>query len=163
MEIISDQMLKTKYAVLNIADIEAIIRSVKICRLGMVDGEYAYIVPLNFGYDKGVLYFHMGSKGQKIDLLKANPRVTFEMDIEHSLKESENACDWNMFYQSVMGKGIASFVEELEQKKHALNIIMKQYLKKDWTFPAEKVAITTILMVEIESISARSNFKQENS
>jgi len=137
------------------------IRSATICRLGFVNENYAYIVPLNFGYQGGILYFHTGPKGRKIDLIRANPKVTFEIDTEHTIKKGDNACDWNMVYQSIMGRGVASFITNREQKRQALDIIMKQYSDKVWVFPDEKVAITTLFQVQIQSVSARSNHKKD--
>ncbi|MBN2105364.1 pyridoxamine 5'-phosphate oxidase family protein [bacterium] len=154
-------MLKKKYAVSDLTHIETIIQSATICRLGLVDDNYAYIVPLNFGYEAGSLYFHTGSRGRKIDLIRNNPRVAFEIDTDHAMKSGERACDWDMYYQSVMGRGVAFFIEDREQKQRALNIIMKQYSsERTWTFPDEKLAITTVIKVKIESVSARSHCKK---
>jgi nitroimidazol reductase NimA-like FMN-containing flavoprotein (pyridoxamine 5'-phosphate oxidase superfamily) len=164
MQITSDQMLKMKYAVSDLERIEAIIRSAAVCRLGFVDGDGAYIVPLNFGYEAGALYFHTGSKGRKIDLIQADPNVSFEIDTGHAIRPGDRACGWSMDYRSVMGRGIASFIEEPEQKRRALDIIMKQVAQeRGWTFPDEKLAITTVVRVNIRSISARIHRKGDDS
>ena len=51
------------------------------CRLGLVDGGEAYIVPMNFGIAREdgnlVLYFHAAKEGRKIDLLKSSPWSLF--------------------------------------------------------------------------------------
>ena len=46
--------------------IEAIIKKADVCRIGMVNGNKPYIVPLCFGYHDNVLYFHGSLKGQNL-------------------------------------------------------------------------------------------------
>jgi len=58
----------------------------------------------------------------------------------------------------VMGKGRVSFIEDREQKRHGLNVIMKQVSDREWEFPEEKLEITTLFKIEIDTISARQNF-----
>jgi nitroimidazol reductase NimA-like FMN-containing flavoprotein (pyridoxamine 5'-phosphate oxidase superfamily) len=161
MEINSNQIQKQKFAVHEKEKIEAIIRRAAICRLGLKDGEYAYIVPMNFGYESGSLYFHMGSNGKKIECIRQCPNIAFEIDIGHEIQSGEQACAWDMQYECVMGGGRAFFLNNREQKIRALNIIMKQYSDREWAFPLEKVDKTVILQVQIETVSAKSNTKEK--
>ena len=109
------------------ATIKAIIEKARVCRLGMVNGNKPYIVPLCFGYSDNALYFHGSLKGKKIDLLHENPNVCFEFDLLTETIESENPCDWSMKYQSVIGFGKAVFIKELDEKRNAISIIIKRY------------------------------------
>ena len=74
-----------------------IMKSCDCCRLGFVDNNEAYIVPMNFGYDIAgeqiVLYFHCAKEGRKIDLIPIQSVVTFEMDTKHKLVEGKLACE----------------------------------------------------------------------
>ena len=160
MEITSNKIRKQKYAVSEIKKIESIIQRALICRLGLTDGESPYIIPLNFGYESGILYFHMSSEGRKIECIRKCASVAFEIDIEHAIMPDNQACGWDIEYECAMGYGSASFVEDREQKIHALNIIMKQYSDQQWSYPDEKVDKTTILQVKIRTISAKRNVKE---
>ena len=66
------------------AEIIKIIQEERTCRLAIKDEPYPYIVPLNYGVeiedDQIILYFHSALEGRKIDLLKADPKVAFEID-----------------------------------------------------------------------------------
>ena len=62
------------------AIIEKIIKESDICRLGLSHNNEAYIVPLNFGYADNVIYVHTGKVGKKIDMIKGNNSVCFEME-----------------------------------------------------------------------------------
>ncbi len=64
--------------------IDTLIGSCQVCRLGFVDGDRPYIVPLNFGYalDGGrrIFYFHGAREGRKMDLARRNGTAGFELD-----------------------------------------------------------------------------------
>jgi nitroimidazol reductase NimA-like FMN-containing flavoprotein (pyridoxamine 5'-phosphate oxidase superfamily) len=137
------------------AAIEAIIQKATVCRLGMVDGNKPYIVPLSFGYYDNVLYFHGALKGQKIDILRKNPSVCFEFDLVAEPVESEKACSWSMKYQSVIGFGKAFFVEDSDEKREALSVIMAQYSDQLFQFPEKMLKATAVIKVEIESMTGK--------
>ena len=139
------------------SDINAIIKKATVCRLGMVNGDKPYIVPLCFGYQDNVLYFHSPLKGQKIDYIRNNSNVCFEFDLIAEPKESEEPCSWSMKYQSVIGFGKAVFVEDSDEKHKALNIIMAQYSDQQFEFPENKVKATAILKVNIESMTGKQS------
>ncbi len=52
------------------AEIQEILEKGLVCRLGLYDGQYPYVVPLNYGYRNGCMYFHCAREGRKIDILK---------------------------------------------------------------------------------------------
>lgn len=137
--------------------IRAIIEKATVCRLGMVDGDKPYVVPLCFGYRDDVLYFHGSLEGRKFDILRTNPNVCFEFDLIAEPLESENACNWSMKYQSVIGFGKAVFIESPEEKREALSIIMAQYSDRSYEFPKNMVAATSAIKVEIESMTGKQS------
>ena len=137
--------------------IKSIIEKTNVCRLGMVNGDKPYIVPLCFGYHDNALYFHGTLKGQKIDLIRENPNVCFEFDLITEPIESENACDWSMRYQSVIGFGKAVFIESSDEKRKALSIIMAQYSNRLFQFPENMLKATAVIKVEIESITGKQS------
>ena len=137
--------------------IKSIIEKTNVCRLGMVNGNKPYIVPLCFGYHDNVLYFHGTLKGQKIDLIRKNPNVCFEFDLITEPIESENACDWSMKYQSVIGFGKAVFIESSDEKRKALSVIMAQYSDRLFKFPENMLKATAVIKVEIESMTGKQS------
>ncbi len=137
--------------------IKSIIEKTNVCRLGMVNGNKPYIVPLCFGYQDNVLYFHGTLKGQKIDLIRKNPNVCFEFDLITKPIESENACDWSMKYQSVIGFGKAVFIESSDEKRKALSVIMAQYSDRLFQFPENMLKATAVIRVEIESMTGKQS------
>ena len=142
-------------------NIEAIIRKATVCRLGMLDGDTPYIVPLCFGYRDNTLYFHGSMKSRKAELIQKHPKVCFEFDILAEPISAPAPCDWDMRYQSVVGFGVASVVEGVEEKRQALEIITTQYAKGSHFFTGPIPKGTAVIKVVIETMAGKqSGFDQ---
>jgi len=137
--------------------IRSIIQRASVCRLAMVDGNRPYVVPLCFGYHDNVLYFHGSLKGRKIEIMQKNPNVCFEMDLVEGPVDSERPCDWSMKYQSVVGFGKAVFIEDTDEKRKALGIIMANYSSKLYRFPENMLKATSVIRVEIEGMTGKQS------
>lgn len=136
-------------------EIDKILRKATVCRLGLLDGTIPYIVPLSFGYEGDTLYFHSAREGKKVDLLKRNAVVCFEVDVDAEPVRSETACGWTMRYRSVIGSGTASFVEDHGGKRAAMKIIMRQYTDGLYEFPEEMLRKIDVIKVAIGEISGK--------
>ena len=150
--------------VLDEVKIDKFIRNCDCCRIGFCDKENneVYIVPLNFGYsnvdNKRVFYFHGAKEGRKIELISKTKKVSFEMDSNHELIVGKMACNYSERYQSVMGIGLISFVEDKEEKAMALNEIMFQSTgKKDWNFSEPMLNGVAVFKIEITSLSCKEH------
>ena len=137
--------------------IEAIIQKSLVCRLALSDGNFPYIVPLCFGYRDKVLYFHGSLKGKKIDIIRKNQNICFEFDINTEIVKAEDACHWSMKYKSVIGFGKAVLLEDLDEKRKALNIIMSQYSDRTFQFNDANLKGTVVIKVEIESMTGKQS------
>lgn len=132
------------------------------CRLGLVDENGAYIVPLNFGYEevdgKVLLYFHSSAVGKKIDLIKTQETASFEMDRKHQLVEGTIACAYSYLYQSIMGKGIIQMLDNYEEKVHALQVLMSHYSAKgEWQFKKKQVDLIAVIKMEVTNWSCKEH------
>ena len=129
-----------------------------VCRLGMFNGKIPYIVPMNFCYRNNTLYFHSARVGRKIDILKKNANICFEIDIPGEVISSEDACSWSMNYRSIMGTGKAVFISNDDEKAEAFNIIMGHYSgKTDWDIDMNMLRATSVFKVRIDNISAKKS------
>ncbi|MGB7631892.1 MAG: pyridoxamine 5'-phosphate oxidase family protein [Candidatus Deferrimicrobium sp.] len=136
-------------------EIDEVIGKSTVCRMALVDGHLPYVVPLSFGYGGGVLYFHGAPEGKKIELLRRNPNVCFEFDVDAEPIRSNSSCGWTMRYRSVIGSGIASFIEDPPGKREALTCIMGHYAEGPYDFPEEMLRKTTVIKVVIAEISGK--------
>ena len=137
------------------ATIESIIERAQACRIAMCVDNKPYVVPVTFGYQDNCLYFHSSPQGTKIDILKQNAQVCFEMDIDHELIKAKSPCTWDIRYRSVIGFGTASFVEDIEEKQKALHIILQHYADGPFQYHEASLRKATVVKIEIESMTAK--------
>ncbi len=136
--------------------LQAIMREAQVCRLGLSDGGTPYVVPMNFGLGENCLYFHCAREGRKLDIIRENDRVCFEIDILHEVYRHPAACGCSTRFDSVIGVGRAVLVEEPVEKKTSLDRIMEHYgYAGPFTYPEEMVAKTTVIRIDIESMTGK--------
>ena len=150
-------MRRKDIEIIDIAAIEAILKEAAVCRLGLCDEGRPYVVPVCFGYEDNVLYFHSAGEGRKIDILRKNNNVCFEVDIDHEIVKARQVCDWGMSYKSVIGFGKGVFIDDVESKRRALDIIMAHYSDKEFEYSEKAVSKTIIVKVEIESMTGKKS------
>lgn len=150
--------------VTDIHEIESIIRLCRVCHLAMVDGGLPYVVPLNFGYslEGGLLtlYFHSAPAGRKLDVLRENSNVCFEMAHEGELAEFENPCNAGYYFQSIIGIGKAEFVEDIPEKCRALALLMKHQSGREFTFTGEQAKSVCVFKVVTKGLTGKRKIAQ---
>lgn len=139
------------------SEIEAVIHKSIVCRVGLSDDNIPYIVPLCFGYQDRTIYVHGSLTGRKINILQKNQNVCFEFDINTEIIKAKNACEWGMKYQSVIGFGKAFFLEDPQDKRKALNIIMNQYSDRPSQFSEKAISATAVIKIEIASMTGKQS------
>ncbi len=144
-------MRRANREITSLEEIEQVLQEAQVCRLAMVDEEgMPYIVPLNYGYKDNVLYFHCAREGRKLDILKKNNRVCFEVDIDMVIVGGEKACNYTAKYKSVIGIGKAYFVDDHEGMKAGLDVLMAQYVKSGpTTFEYDQKNMSHIFVMKV--------------
>jgi nitroimidazol reductase NimA-like FMN-containing flavoprotein (pyridoxamine 5'-phosphate oxidase superfamily) len=159
-----DIMRRKDREVLDDEKIDEIINKSKICRVGFNDNGEVYIVPMNFGYEHKdntrVFYFHSAKVGRKIDLIKSNPKVGFEIDTDFEIWDADRACDFSAGYQSVIGTGVISELNDFESKKIALIELMNTMTgKREWTFDENMINAVAVFKLDIEKLSCKQHLR----
>lgn len=131
-----------------------------IVHIGLVDGDEPYVVPMNYGYtmeEDGmlVLYLHGATQGRKLDLMRKNPKVFFEMECDVQQFEGDVACRYGTAYKSLMGRGRAVIVEDPEEKMRCLSLFMKTQTGKDFEFNEKLVKVVSIIRIEALDYTAK--------
>lgn len=152
-------MTRREQQVTDINEIIEILEKSKVVHVGMLDGDEPYVVPMNYGYTlvdgKLILYLHGARRGRKIDALRANPKVFFEMCCDVTPFEGEVACKYGITYASIMGRGVATLVEDVEEKKKALSVLMKTQVNKDFTFEDKLTTVVSIIRIDTLEFTAK--------
>lgn len=139
-----------------------IIDACQILRIGLADGNFPYIVPVNFAYTvenhEICFYIHGAMAGRKYELLTANPYCSFEMDLPLEMDCIAEKKDVTMRYKSVMGKCKVEFLED-EAKQSAIDqIIMARYEEtKNFDYNRETVKRTAVAKLTVIELTAKVN------
>lgn len=152
-------MRRSEKEVEDINEIEEILKRAKICRLGLCVNNTPYVVPMNFGYKDNYIYLHSAKVGKKIEILELNPAVCFEVEVDTELVEGgEVACKWGMKYISVIGFGKARIIEDRIEKKEALDILMKHYLKEQqYEYKDNQIDAVAIIEIKVDEMSCKKS------
>ena len=152
-------MTKRELQITDLQQIRKILDTAKVLRLGLAVNNEPYIVPMNYGYcleeGKLTLYLHSAVRGKKLDMIRENPRVFIEMDCDQVPFEGEKPCQYGLSYSSIMGRGEARIVEDVEEKMKAMSILMKTQTGKDFSFNAQLVSIVAVIRIDVEEYTAK--------
>lgn len=129
-----------------------------ICRLGLVQDGEAYIVPVNYAFNDGYIFIHSAVEGRKIEILKQNPKVTFEIEYPSEVVKNEVACKWGTKYRSLMGKGTIEIRYDAESKKECFDLLMRKY-GADFSAVYDQSALekAAVLKLKIESYTGKQS------
>ena len=138
-----------KLEIKSLANIIDFLNQEKVGRVASIDEQgYPQIIPMNFVYVKndiidtqssnkniGAVYMHSHPFGEKIDNIKRNLKVGFEVDSYVCFLPSyyfhpTDASQADTLYVSVVIKGNASIVQNKDEKANALNALMKKYQRE---------------------------------
>ena len=152
-------MTKREFQITDEAKIRAILDTAKVLHLGLAVDNEPYVVPMNYGYclEEGrlTLYLHSAVKGKKLDMVQANPRVFFELDCDRMPFEGKVPCQYGLVYSSIMGRGTACIVEDVEEKKQAMSLLMKTQTGKDFSFEDRLVSIVSVIRIDVTEYTAK--------
>ncbi|MFC1912221.1 pyridoxamine 5'-phosphate oxidase family protein [Chloroflexota bacterium] len=136
------------------AVIEAILEKATVCRLGLVDRDESYIVPVNFGYENNVLYFHSALKGYKVELIKKNNKVCFEIETDVEIEKTDKT-NCSVKYRSVIGRGRIYIIENKEEKIHGLKSIMQQCAAGEYSFSKDRLNTVLVARIDVDSLTGK--------
>ncbi len=131
----------------------------KVLHLGLCANDEPYVVPMNYGYTmengKLIVYLHSAVRGKKLDMIAANPKVFFAIDCDIVPFDGVLPCQYGVTYSSVMGKGVARIVEDVEEKKKAMSVLMKTQTGKDFSFEDRLVSIVSVIRIDVSEYTAK--------
>ena len=153
-------MTKRERQVTDEKQILQILDTAKVLHLGLAVNNEPYVVPMNYGYTmengKLTVYLHSAVKGKKLDMIRENPNVFFEIDCDlQPFGEGDIPCQYGMVYSSVMGRGKATIVEDVEEKIAAMSALMKTQTNKEFSFNERLVSIVAVIRIDVAEYTAK--------
>lgn len=142
-----------------------IIRRCDVCRLALNDGDYPYILPLNFGMDTSeggvILYFHGAAQGRKYGIIARDNRASFEMDCSHRLVTRPERKSCTMEYESVIGRGRIEIVEG-DKKLAALKLLNAHYGADNLEIDEAVAQRTVVMKLTVEDMTAKRRMVKQD-
>ena len=152
-------MTRREVEVTDQTEIIKILDQCRVLHLGLVDDGQPYIIPMNYGYtmenEKLTLYVHGATEGYKLDVIRKNPAACFEMECDVAPFEGKVACQYGMCYSSIFGKGTVEIIDNVEEKKQAMTLLMKTQTGKDFTFDDRMVSIVSVIKIHVSEYTAK--------
>lgn len=148
-------MRRTDREVTDPAEITEMMTRCEVLHLALNTDTVPYILPVNFGMepDGMTLYIHGAREGAKYALIEKDNRAGFELDCTHGLVLENGVCSIN--YESVIGWGYLEDVTEPEEKRRALDLIMKQYRGEDFPYSTAVIPKTRVLRLRVQARTAK--------
>ncbi len=136
-------------------------------RIASIDKNgYPQVIPMNFVYYKGAVYMHSHPFGEKLDNIRGNPRVGFEVDQHICFMPSHyfhptDTSQADTLYISVIIKGRAEIVHDKEVKAHALNALMEKYQKEGRyeALKADMPSVHEVAIIRVVPSDMRGKYK----
>jgi nitroimidazol reductase NimA-like FMN-containing flavoprotein (pyridoxamine 5'-phosphate oxidase superfamily) len=160
------QLLK-KYEIQSKKKIIDFLNSQPAGRIASIDKNgYPQVIPMNFVYHDGVIYMHSHPFGEKLDNIRRNTNVGFEVDHHICFLPSyyfhpTDASQADTLYISVVIKGRAEIVEDKEEKARALNALMEKY-QKEGRYEAlepEMPVVEEVAIIKVAPSDMRGKYK----
>jgi len=145
---------------LNEIQIDALLKDQAIGRIGCNSAETMYVVPVNYVYDGTNIYCHSAA-GMKIDMMRKNPQVCFEVD------KIKDMTTW----QSVIAWGKFEEITNLDEKQTVLQklsdrvtpFIMDDSVTREHGFVDEESDVgTTVELIMYKIIVSKKTGRFEN-
>ena len=127
---------------------------------------YPQVIPMNFVYAHDAIYMHSHPFGEKLDNIRRNPKVGFEVDQHVCFLPSyyfhpTDASQADTLYISVVIKGRAELVEDSEEKARALNALMEKYQKEGRyeALDANMPSVHEVAIIKVVPSDMRGKYK----
>ena len=138
-------------------EIEAILRKATVMRIALCNVNMPYVVPVAFGYKEGAVYFHSSRKGMKMDIIRKNNNICFEVETDVALVEGEKACNFDFEYRSVIGFGTAHILESDEEKRKGFDILMAHYADPPFEYKPQGLKAACVVKIEIDGMKGKKS------
>lgn len=122
-----------------------------------------YITPVNYVYAADALFIHTKFTGRKLENIRQNPRVCFEISSAGKIYVSEKACGFSMRYWSILVEGRAEEISGISVKRQAIDLFMEKYGHGFNFSPATDSDLerVNVLRINIEKISGKMGVDPE--
>lgn len=150
----------------DVATLERWLMEAEVGRLATIDENgYPVVKPVNFVYRDGKVFFHSAAAGEKLDAIRRDARVGFEVDRLYAITQPlQRGCQTHCFYQCIIIRGRARLLDSVEEgpaRERALRLLVAKYAPDFVDTPLVDVDQTAVVEITIEQISGKEDFGQK--
>ncbi|HYJ37156.1 MAG TPA: pyridoxamine 5'-phosphate oxidase family protein [Chitinophagaceae bacterium] len=140
--------------ILNDVQIEEVLRSQLVGRIGCHSGQNIYVVPISYAYDGNYIYAHT-FEGMKINIMRSNPHVCFEVDSLKDLSEWKSVIAWGEFQELTEETERINGLKILMERNLPILSSSTMHISPHWPFPPKEIS-------KIEGIVFRIRLKEKS-
>ncbi len=138
-------------------EMEVLLEEAAIGRLAVTTKDGPYVVPVNYLFFEGNIYFHSASSGRKVESIQTDARVCFLVDEVGPQVLWEGACGVSQIYKSVICFGKAEFVEDLNEKRSILERMVQKYVPTGVPMDDQNIKMTAVVRIVVERMSGKAH------
>lgn len=142
------------------AELESTLEKGQVITLCLMDGQEPYLVPLNYGYADGKIFFHSGKAGRKVEVLARNNKVKALVVLDAELYMSENnnqACSMSSRFKSIMIDGEVELLSDPASARQGMLALLKQSKAGHLELPENKMRTVNIYCLHIKDMVGKKN------
>lgn len=140
-------------------EIEDILSTAMVGRLGTCANGIPYITPVNFTYDSKAsrIFLHCANEGRKLENIRVNQNVCFEVEEVTNVLVKQPTCASSVAYRSVILFGRIKILTDLNAKNEALQQLASKYAPQNPKVPFTEAMLnkTNVLEIEIQEMTAK--------
>ena len=137
-------------------EMEKLMQEEEFGYLGLSLGGKPYVVPLNHYYADGKIIFHCGLRGKKLEYIRANPQVCYAVGQQPGrVREHAGGNPCHVDSDSVICFGKARILEDVEERKTALNAFNRRFKPDAADVPLERVMNCGVVEITVSEMTGR--------
>ena len=115
-------------------EIEEVLHHQLIGRIGCHADNITYVVPISYAYDGTYIYGHT-YEGMKINMMRKNPRVCFEVDTMQNMANWKSVICWGEFEELINSDEREAGIQKLLDRVLPLVTSETVQITPQWPFP----------------------------
>jgi nitroimidazol reductase NimA-like FMN-containing flavoprotein (pyridoxamine 5'-phosphate oxidase superfamily) len=126
------------------AEIDQLLQQQLVGRIGCHANRLTYVVPVSYAYDGSYIYCHT-YEGMKMNMMRKNPAVCFEVDNTKNLSNWQSVIAWGVFEELTGGVERKDAIKALRDRKLPILSSETMHLGSNWPFASAEDQIDGII------------------
>lgn len=145
--------------ILSEQEIEDFLKSQIIGRIGSHYNNITYITPISYVYNNNIIIAH-SAEGMKIDMMRGNPSVCFEVDKIENMGNWRSVITWGTFSEITDADERKNAVKKLYMRRFPAVVSEKVKLNKEWPFEPEDTELVSGIIFKIKLYKKTGRFER---